>query len=151
VFIMHSIDLGQISQKSAILKPLYFRYHSPNLTEMRILTIVLLLAIAPLFGQAQNTITGKIVDELGLPIYMAAISIDSPKNIVYTDYDGNFTLTSEKDFHWKINISSAGYTTESFFVLSGGSAGEIILPYGNELRELLVSEQSPPDEVRHPK
>jgi len=116
---------------------------------MRIFTIVLLLAIAPITGKAQHAVTGKIVDELGLPIYRAAISIDSSENIVYTDYDGNFTLLSEKDFHWKINISSAGYKTESFFVLSGGSAGEIILQYGDELRELLVSEQ-PPDELKKP-
>ena len=119
---------------------------------MRIITIVLLLAFAPINGRAQHTVTGKIVDELGLPIYRAAISIDSSESIVYTDYDGNFMLSSEKDFHWKINISSAGYKTESFFVLSGGSAGEIILLYGDELRELLISEneQSQPDDLKKP-
>lgn len=110
--------------------------------------MVLLLSLAPIFGQAQNTVTGKIVDELGLPIYSAAISLDSSENVVYTNFDGNFTLTSEKDFHWKITISSAGYKTESFFVLDGGNAGEIVLEYGDELRELLVSEQVPPDDLK---
>ncbi len=127
-----------------ILIPEYLRYHYPNLAVMRILTIVLLLAFAPFFTQAQNSVHGKIVDELGLPIYMAAISLDSTDSVVFTDLDGNFTLTNEKKFHWKINISSAGYKTESFFVLDGGNAGEIILEYGDELRELLVSER--PDE-----
>ena len=117
---------------------------------MRILTIVLVLAFAPIYGQAQNTVTGKIVDELGLPIYMAGISLDSSETVVYTDYDGNFTLSSTKDFHWKINISSAGYKSESFFVLDGGSAGEITLQYGDELRELLISEQSLPDDLKKP-
>ena len=128
----------------------YSRYHCPNLAVMRICIIVLLLAFTPLFGQAQNTVSGKIVDELGLPIYMAAISLDSSENVVHTDFDGNFTLTSEKKFHWRINISSAGYKTESFFVLDGGNAGEIILEYGDELRELLISEQSPPDDLKNP-
>ncbi|MEO0572400.1 MAG: carboxypeptidase-like regulatory domain-containing protein [Bacteroidota bacterium] len=117
---------------------------------MRILTIVLIMALAPIFGQAQNTVTGKIVDELGLPIYMAGISLETSEIIVYTDYDGNFTLSSEKDFHWKITISSAGYKPESFFVLDGGNAGEIILQYGDELRELLISEQSLPDDQKKP-
>lgn len=117
---------------------------------MRIVHTVLLLAFAALYGQAQNTVTGKIVDELGLPIYMAGISLDASETVVYTDYDGNFTLSSEKDFHWKINISSAGYKTESFFVLDGGNAGEIILQYGDELRELLLSGQSLPDDLKKP-
>ena len=126
------------------------RYHCPNLAVMRIFILVLLFACAPIFGQAQNTITGKIVDELGLPIYVAAISLDAAEIVVHTDYDGNFTLTSEKDFHWKINISSAGYKPESFFVLDGGNAGEIILQYGDELRELLISEQSSTDDLKKP-
>ena len=134
---MYFVDLGHSSSKIEILRPMYFRYHNPNLAIMRILTIVLLLAFAPFIGQAQNTVSGKIVDELGLPIYLAEIRLGSSENVVHTDYDGNFTLISEKDFHWKINISSTGYKTESFFVLSGGSAGEIILQYNAEMLELL--------------
>lgn len=130
--------------KHSILKLVFFRSCSPNLAIMRILTIVLLLALAPISGQAQHTVTGKIVDELGLPIYLASVTLESSKNVVHTDYDGNFSLTSEQDFHWKISIGSAGYKTESFFVLSAGNAGEIILEYGDELRELLINEELPP-------
>lgn len=104
---------------------------------MRTLTIVLLLAFAPLFGQAQNTVTGTIVDELGLPIYLASISLDSSEEQVYTDYDGNFALVADKDFHWKITITATGYEKESFFVLSGGSSGDIVLSYNAEMRALL--------------
>mgnify|MGYP001793095295 CR=1 FL=1 len=117
---------------------------------MRIIPTMLLLAFAALYTQAQHTVTGKIVDELGLPIYRAAITLEIAENTVYTDFDGNFTLTSEKKFHWKINITSAGYQQESFFVLDGGNAGEIILQYGDELRELLISEQLPPDDLNEP-
>ena len=109
---------------------------------MRILTIVLFLAFASFYGQAQNKVTGKIVDELGLPIYMASIQLDESDIVVYTDIDGAFILESEKSFHWKINISTSGYKSESFFVLDGGSAGEITLRYGDELRDLLLSEEN---------
>lgn len=104
---------------------------------MRIVPNVLILFMLPFLGHAQNTITGKVTDELGLPIYLAAISIDTSKDITYTDYDGLFSLTSDKDFHWKINIKSTGYKTESFFVLSGGSTESIVLEYNEEMKKLL--------------
>lgn len=111
--------------------------YSPNLIIMRIVLIVLILFAIPFFGQAQNTITGTVTDELGLPIYLAAISIDTTEDITYTDFDGIFSLTSEKDFHWKIIINSTGYKTESFFVLSGGSTESIVLEYNEEMQKLL--------------
>ena len=104
---------------------------------MRKVTFTLILFAIPLFGLGENRVTGKIIDELGLPIYLAAVEINSTEHRVYTDFEGVFTIESEKNFHWKINISSKGYKTESFFVLSGGSAGEIVLEYNEEMRKLL--------------
>ncbi|MFD2101385.1 carboxypeptidase-like regulatory domain-containing protein [Flagellimonas iocasae] len=104
---------------------------------MRIVIFMLALFSFPLFGMGQNVVTGKIIDELGLPIYLAAVEINETNEVAYTDFDGNFSIENEKNFHWKINISSQGYKTESFFVLSGGSAGEIVLQYDEELRKLL--------------
>ena len=104
---------------------------------MRIATFMLVLFSFPFFGMSQNTVTGKIIDELGLPIYFATVEIHNTGDIAYTDFDGAFTLESEKDFHWKIKISSKGYKTESFFVLNGGSAGEIVLEYNEEMKKLL--------------
>lgn len=109
---------------------------------MRIATYMLILLVVPFFGQSQNTITGKVTDELGLPIYLASISIDASEDITYTDYNGSFSLTSQKDFHWKINIKSKGYKTESFFVLSGGSTESIVLEYNEELKKLLDGHSS---------
>lgn len=104
---------------------------------MRIVTIMLILSLAPNFGFGQNSISGKIIDELGLPIYLATVEINDTEHTAYTDFDGFFSLVSEKDFHWKINIKSKGYKTESFFVLSGGNTGEIVLEYDAEMRKLL--------------
>lgn len=104
---------------------------------MRIVIFMLVLFSFPCIGMGQNVVTGKIVDELGLPIYFATVEINETAEIAYTDFDGNFSLESQKDFHWKINIRSKGYKTESFFVLSGGSAGEIVLEYDEEMKKLL--------------
>nr|WP_298999844.1 carboxypeptidase-like regulatory domain-containing protein [uncultured Allomuricauda sp.] len=104
---------------------------------MRKGTFTLIIFAIPFFGFSQNSVTGKIIDELGLPIYLASVEINSTDDKVYTNFDGVFTIESEKNFHWKLNISSKGYKTESFFVLSGGSAGEIVLEYNEEMRKLL--------------
>ncbi|WP_420320081.1 carboxypeptidase-like regulatory domain-containing protein [Flagellimonas sp.] len=107
---------------------------------MRIATLMLILSFVPYFGFGQNAISGKIVDELGLPVYMATVEIQGTEDITYTDFEGLFSLKSEKGFHWKIEIKSKGYKTESFFVLSGGSAGEIVLEYDAEMKKLLEEE-----------
>ncbi len=104
---------------------------------MRKLSIVLILLCFPFFMRSQNAITGKVVDELGLPVYLAAVSINGSEEVVHTDFDGNFTLESAKGFHWKITITSTGYNTESFFVLSGGKTDELVLKYDKAMQELL--------------
>ncbi len=98
---------------------------------------MLLLTFVPLIGLGQNTISGKIVDELGLPIYRASVEIHQTDAITYTDYEGAFTLTSAKDFHWKITIKSKGYKSESFFVLEGGKTAALVLEYDIEINTLL--------------
>ncbi|MEM1338474.1 MAG: carboxypeptidase-like regulatory domain-containing protein [Bacteroidota bacterium] len=107
---------------------------------MRSWTFVLAVVIVPLLGYTQNEIHGKVVDELGLPIYLASVVLEDTKVGVYTDFDGNFLLESEQPFHWQILISSTGYQPESFFVLSGGYTGELILKYGEEMNALLVDD-----------
>ncbi|WP_350287710.1 carboxypeptidase-like regulatory domain-containing protein [uncultured Croceitalea sp.] len=109
---------------------------------MRITTLMLVFCAAPFFGLGQNTIRGNVVDELGLPIYLASVEVQETTDITYTDFDGSFSLTSQKDFHWKINIKSQGYNTESFFVLSGGSTGELVLEYSAEMKALLDGNSS---------
>lgn len=104
---------------------------------MHKVTIVLLLTLIPLFGASQNTVSGKIVDELGLPIYMASVEIDKSEDITYTNYEGAFTLTSTKNFHWKITVRSKGYKTASYFVLDGGKTTELVLEYDEEMKKLL--------------
>lgn len=104
---------------------------------MRIVTFMLMLSLAPYFGFGQNQITGKIVDELGFPVYRASVELNATDNITYTDFDGSFVLISDKDFHWKINIKSKGYKPESFFVLNGGKTGDIVLEFDTDIKKLL--------------
>ena len=108
---------------------------------MRI-TILVFIAFFPLVILGQNKVTGKVIDELGLPIYRDSVSIEQTDQITYTNYEGVFTLKSEKDFHWKINIKSKGYKTESFFVLDGGKTEALILEYDLDMKKILTSDSS---------
>ena len=98
---------------------------------------LLLWVLVPAMGLSQYAVHGKVVDELGLPIYRAAIVLDNSEDVVYSDLEGNFNLQSDKAFHWKITISSTGYKSESFFVLSGGRTEDLVLEYDDALRKLL--------------
>jgi len=99
---------------------------------------MLILFLLPYSMVSQNSISGIVVDELGLPIYAASIAIQGTETITYTDVDGKFTLTSDKKFHWKINIASKGYQGESFFVLDGGKTEPIVLKYDAQMRQLIL-------------
>ncbi len=103
---------------------------------------MLLLSLVPYFGLGQNKINGKVVDQLGFPVYRASVEIDATDIVAYTDYDGSFLLKSEKDFHWKVNIKSKGYKPQSFFVISGGNTGDIVLEYDATIKELLDGNSS---------
>ena len=117
------------------------RYYSPNLIVMPNRAYMLLWVLLPFWGHSQNAIHGKVVDELGLPIYRAAIALDNSEDVVYSDLEGTFNLESDKAFHWKITISSTGYKSESFFVLSGGRTEDLVLEYDEALKKML--ENSP--------
>jgi len=100
------------------------------------------MVFAAQFCFSQNRVTGKVVDELGFPLYKASITLVNSGEIAYTDFDGNFTLESTKKFHWKITIDSEGFEPEIFFVLDGGSMETIALNFDLDMRELISEETS---------
>ncbi|MEN1783640.1 MAG: carboxypeptidase-like regulatory domain-containing protein [Bacteroidota bacterium] len=116
---------------------------------MRIYLLLLLGALLPYLGQAQHRVTGKIVDELGLPIYLAAITMEGYESPIYTNYDGEFEVQSDQNFHWKLTVSHEGYKPASLFVLSGGHAGEIVMEY-NAAMNAILNETSKSNELQAP-
>jgi len=105
---------------------------------LRLIVILIIFAAQPCLSQ--NKVTGTVVDELGFPLYKASISLNDTEEVVFTDYEGNFTLESPKKFHWKVTVASQGFEPEIFFVLDGGSMETITLKFDLGLRELLEDE-----------
>ena len=69
------------------------------------------LVLAPLWGLAQNVITGHISDiRTGEPLIGASIVVKSEKGQgVVTDYDGNFTLPTKKEAPLTLRVEFIGY------------------------------------------
>ena len=57
---------------------------------------------------AQTTITGTVVDDNRQPIPGANIIVGTSSGTV-TDFDGNFTLTTDQDPPFTIQVSSVGF------------------------------------------
>ena len=116
-------------------------YLSQVLNKMLRLTISLIV-FATQLCVGQNMVSGTVVDELGFPLYKAAIQIGDSDEVAYTDYEGNFTLESSKEFHWKVTVSSQGFEPEYYFVLSSGSMETIVLKFDVDIEELISSGSS---------
>ncbi|NKI33117.1 carboxypeptidase-like regulatory domain-containing protein [Croceivirga thetidis] len=100
-------------------------------------TILVVVVLSCFSCLAQHKVTGTIVDELGLPVNKAKITMEDSPTEIFTDYQGSFSISSETDFYWKIKISCEGFLTETYYVLDGGNAGNITLAYDIDLNKLL--------------
>ena len=51
----------------------------------------------------QKTITGVVVDEIGIPLPGASVVEVGTTNGVSTDFDGNYTIDVDENFIWNQN------------------------------------------------
>ncbi|MBK6634991.1 MAG: TonB-dependent receptor plug domain-containing protein [Chitinophagaceae bacterium] len=58
--------------------------------------IAILFLLIPLASQAQNTVTGRVVNDAGLAVEGASVIIKGKTTGTKTDSQGNFTITAEK-------------------------------------------------------
>ena len=88
------------------------------------------------FTIAQITITGNVVDDLGVPLPGATILEVGTSNGTTTDFDGNYSITVEDNA--SISASFVGY--ESFTVaVAGQDQINFSLEQGNQLEEVIVT------------
>ncbi|GAB5563618.1 MAG: TonB-dependent receptor [Winogradskyella sp.] len=108
---------------------------------MKKITKFLLVAVVALFSTvafAQSTITGKVVDaEMNSPLPGANVLEKGTSNGVTTDFDGNFTLTTQSD-SGSIVISYVGYTSKVITFSGDANVGTVVLSADNSLDEVIV-------------
>ena len=87
------------------------------------------------FVVAQNTITGVVSDNEGLPLPGATIVVEGTTTGVTTDFDGNFSINAEEGD--TLNISYVGYQSQSI-VVDNQDTISISLKQGTELEEVVI-------------
>lgn len=110
------------------------------------LKLLLSLALAfPLMALAQSgTIRGKVIDEIGEPLFSANAILKGTTNGTTTDFDGNFEIRAEPGTY-TIEISFIGYASQQIEQVEV-KAGEItvlgtikIEPASNELAVVTIT------------
>ena len=96
---------------------------------------------------SQTTIKGKITDESGLSLPGANVVVIGTTNGVTSDFDGNFTLTTEKSPSFKIRISYIGFKDQTIEITNINQNLNIILIEGNALDEVVIAASRTPERV----
>lgn len=103
------------------------------------LFIATLVAIGPLLALAQNVITGRVIDaKTGEPLIGASVTVKTDKQGVVTDVDGNFSLTTKKEFPLTLNLNFIGYRSLDVDVYDNSEPVEIKLQENYRFTEEIV-------------
>ena len=79
----------------------------------------ILFFLVPLVTQAQNAVTGKVLDEKGNPVAGASVILKGAKTGTKTDANGNFTITAKPGD--VLIISSVNFGTQQTKVKDAGA------------------------------
>ncbi|MDA7808245.1 SusC/RagA family TonB-linked outer membrane protein [Flavobacteriaceae bacterium] len=99
------------------------------------LLLVLLLLVSG-FTFAQQTISGLVTDEAGVPLPGATVVVNQTNNGTTTDFDGNFSISASDG--QSISISFVGYQTLSI-VVGDGADYNVSLQPNSLLDEVVVT------------
>ena len=101
-------------------------------------SLVFLLASFMMVNAQTNTVKGKITDGVEA-LYGVNVVIQGTTTGVITDDDGNFTLSSDQDFPWTLEISSLGFEEQTVVANSANQVISISLNSGEALDEVVIS------------
>lgn len=108
---------------------------------MKKITRFLFVAVAFLFTgitMAQSTVIGTIMDaEMNAPLPGANIIEEGTTNGVSSNFDGEFTITTEST-NATLVISYVGYATQTVTVTGSKNIGNIVLASDNSLEEIVI-------------
>ncbi|NBP68551.1 MAG: TonB-dependent receptor [Cytophagia bacterium] len=88
---------------------------------------------------AQNTLTGLVKDEKGLPVEGATVLIKGTNNYTLTDAEGKFKIAANDRPPFIIRISYVGFKAQDFQVNDVVRTLELTLVEDNELEEVVVT------------
>jgi len=101
-------------------------------------SLVFMLATFMMVNAQTKTVKGKVTDGVD-ELYGVNVIIQGTTTGVITDDDGNFTISSEKDFPWTLEISSLGFEAQTYQVKSENQVIQLSLSTGEALDEVVIS------------
>ena len=110
-----------------------------------ILLYLMLLFCA--FSFSQTTTTGSVVDDNNQPIPGANIIIVGTSTGTITDFDGNFTLTTNLNPPFELQASSVGFETVIEAITSKNQKINFTLKEGTSLDEVVISASRTPERI----
>ena len=96
---------------------------------------------------SQTKISGSVTDDRNQPIPGANIIIVGTSTGTVTDFDGNFSLTSNQNPPFNVRASSVGFETVTLQVDSNNQKLNFILKEGTSLDEVVVSASRTPERI----
>lgn len=96
---------------------------------------------------AQTTVSGKVVDESSEPVFGANVIVVGTSQGVATDFNGNFTVTTDMAPPFQLLFSSIGFETQTIDVISNNQVVNVTLVEGSELDEVVVSASRTPERI----
>ena len=109
---------------------------------------LILMSLLFLFGAvafAQQTVTGTVTDETGVPLSGATVLIKGTSSAVTSDFDGNFSIKASMGD--MLEASYVGYSSQSLkvdsgtvnFVMSADQLSEVVVTgYGSQSKRTLT-------------
>ncbi len=98
---------------------------------------------------AQTSISGNVVDEKNQPIPGASVKIVGEAIGAVTDFDGNFTLTTQKKPPFSVEVSSIGFTSKTVAISANNQKISVVLSdEETRLDEIVVSASRAPERIR---
>jgi iron complex outermembrane receptor protein len=101
-------------------------------------SLTLLLATFLMVNAQTNSVTGKVTDGVDNLLGVNVI-IQGTNTGVITNEDGVFTITSDLDLPWTLEVSSLGFSNQTLIVKSITQLISLSLVSGKELDEVVVS------------
>ena len=95
---------------------------------------------------AQTTINGRVTDQNGQPLTGANVIVDGTSSGAVTDFDGNYSFTSDSEGSVTVTASMVGFQSSSQNVDSSGTVN-FELEDGTFLDEVVVSASRTPQRI----
>ncbi len=90
---------------------MFQQVHNSSSSLLRRTVVFLILFLALTSAQAQNTISGTVYDDAGVPLPGVSVLVQGTENGVVTDFDGNFQISFEGT--QTLVISYVGFATQT--------------------------------------